>query len=90
MEIVPAGMNDAHDILSLQRRAYTSEAEIYGDYSIPPLLQSITEIKVDLEKYTYLIAGSPVSVVVKSKSPLVALITPPLLISTALSQLPSI
>jgi GNAT superfamily N-acetyltransferase len=56
MEIVPAGVNDAHDILSLQRLAYTIEAEIYGDYSIPPLLQSITEIKVDLEKYSYLIA----------------------------------
>jgi len=46
MEIAKAELHDLPDILSLQKLAYRSEAELVGDYSIPPLTQtpeSITE-----------------------------------------------
>lgn len=35
--IETASVGDAAEILELQRRAYVSEAEIYGDYRIEPL-----------------------------------------------------
>ena len=35
-----AVLADAAEILSLQRLAYRSEAEIYNDYNIEPLTQS--------------------------------------------------
>ena len=34
---------DAAEILELQRIAYQSEAEIYNDYSIQPLTQSLEQ-----------------------------------------------
>jgi ribosomal protein S18 acetylase RimI-like enzyme len=36
---------DAEEILALQRRAYQSEAAIYDDYSLPPLLETLEEIR---------------------------------------------
>lgn len=32
-------------ILDLQKAAYISEAEIYGDYRIPPLTQTLSDIE---------------------------------------------
>jgi ribosomal protein S18 acetylase RimI-like enzyme len=40
---------DAEEILSLQKLAYRSEAQIYADFSIPPLLQTLEQIKRDFE-----------------------------------------
>jgi ribosomal protein S18 acetylase RimI-like enzyme len=45
-----AGIKDAAEILALQRRAYQSEAKIYGDYDIPPLTQTLAEMRADLDK----------------------------------------
>ncbi|MGD1118483.1 MAG: GNAT family N-acetyltransferase [Dehalococcoidales bacterium] len=42
-----AKMQDAAAILKLQKLAYLSEAAIYNDYSIPPLTQTLKEIKDD-------------------------------------------
>ena len=42
--IEPAAPEDAMEILALQRLAYLSEAKIYGDYSIPPLTQTLDEM----------------------------------------------
>ncbi|TYQ17958.1 UNVERIFIED_CONTAM: putative acetyltransferase [Acetivibrio alkalicellulosi] len=39
-----ANKEDFEDILSLQKLAYKSEAEIYGDFSIPPLKQTLDEL----------------------------------------------
>ena len=39
IEIEQASLEDVEMILQLQMRAYLSEAEIYNDYSIPPLTQ---------------------------------------------------
>ena len=44
-----ATVADAEEILSLQKLAYESEAEIYDDFAIPPLLQTLEEIKKDFE-----------------------------------------
>ena len=41
MEITQATAEDAAAILALQRLAYQSEAEVYGDFSIPPLTQTL-------------------------------------------------
>jgi ribosomal protein S18 acetylase RimI-like enzyme len=49
-----ATVTDAEEILSLQKLAYRSEAEIYDDFNIPPLLQTLEEIKKDFENQTFL------------------------------------
>ena len=47
-------LSDAEEILSLQKLAYRSEAEIYDDFSIPPLLQTLEEIRKDFENQVLL------------------------------------
>ncbi len=49
MTVERATVTDAEEILSLQKLAYKSEAEIYNDFNIPPLLQTLEEIKKDFE-----------------------------------------
>ncbi len=44
MEIRDATVDDAVEIIELQKRAFLSEAEMYGDYSIPPLTQSLDDL----------------------------------------------
>ena len=41
---------DAKEILQLQKLAYQSEAKIYNDYTIPPLIQSLEEMVSDLRE----------------------------------------
>ncbi len=45
--IVQASIEDAAAILQLQKLAYQSEAKIYNDFSIPPLTQTLNELKGD-------------------------------------------
>jgi len=47
MIIEKATIADVEEILLLQKMAYRSEAEIYHDFNIPPLLQTLEEIKKD-------------------------------------------
>lgn len=42
--ICPAETEDMKEILALQKTAYITEAEIYNDFNIPPLLQTLEEI----------------------------------------------
>jgi ribosomal protein S18 acetylase RimI-like enzyme len=44
-----AKTEDAEEILDLQKLAYQSQAKIYNDYSLPPLTQTLEEVKVDFE-----------------------------------------
>ena len=44
MNIILASIEDAECILLLQKLAYHSEAEIYNDFSIPPLHQTFREL----------------------------------------------
>jgi ribosomal protein S18 acetylase RimI-like enzyme len=43
-KIQRADMEDAYEILTLQKLAYISEAEILGDYTIQPLTQSLDSL----------------------------------------------
>ncbi len=49
MKIVDADTADCAEILDLQKAAYLQEAEIYGDYSIPPLTQTVEELRADFD-----------------------------------------
>jgi len=52
-----ANVEDAEEILALQRLAYQSEAAIYGDYMIPPLTQTLEEIRADFDEQVFLKAS---------------------------------
>lgn len=54
MIIEKATLDDAEDILSLQKLAYRSEAEIYDDFTIPPLTQTLEEIRRDFDNQIFL------------------------------------
>jgi ribosomal protein S18 acetylase RimI-like enzyme len=54
MTIERATLPDAEEILSLQKLAYRNEAEIYNDFSIPPLLQTLEEVRKDFENQVFL------------------------------------
>ncbi len=54
MEIVKAETSDAREILELQKLAYQSEAKIYNDFSIPPLHQTLEEIRNEFSNTTFL------------------------------------
>ncbi|SDJ90286.1 GNAT family N-acetyltransferase [Streptomyces indicus] len=54
--ISAATEQDAEQILKLQYLCYQSEAELYGDYSIEPLTQSLDSIKAELAAGTVLVA----------------------------------
>lgn len=54
MMIEKAIIDDAEEVLSLQKLAYRSEAEIYDDFTIPPLTQTLEEIKKDFENQIFL------------------------------------
>jgi GNAT superfamily N-acetyltransferase len=55
--IEPAHVGEAAEILALQRLAYRSEAEIYDDYDIPPLTQTLPEMEADFERQKILKAS---------------------------------
>ena len=54
MKLQRAFVGDAESILKLQKRAYCSEAEIYSDYNIPPLMQTLDEIKQEFMHHVFL------------------------------------
>ena len=45
---------DAQEILDLQKLAYQSEAAIYQDYTIPPLIQTLAEMEVEFHDQIFL------------------------------------
>ncbi len=54
MIITRATIDDAEGILTIQKLAFQSQAELYNDYSLPPLIQSIEELKTDFENQVFL------------------------------------
>jgi ech hydrogenase subunit C len=48
-----AEKSDAAEILALQKVAYQSEAEIYGDESLPALQQSLEQLEADFDRLPY-------------------------------------
>lgn len=55
--IEQAGVEDAQEILDLQKLAYQSESTIYGEYGIPPLTQTLNEIRGDFQSQVFLKAA---------------------------------
>jgi len=49
VEIERARTADAGEILTVQRAAYVSEAQLYGDPFLPPLLESLEQIRKGIE-----------------------------------------
>ncbi|MFI6108446.1 GNAT family N-acetyltransferase [Streptomyces sp. NPDC093595] len=54
--IAAADEQDAEHILKLQYLCYQSEAELYGDYSIEPLTQSLDDLKAEIARGHALVA----------------------------------
>jgi ribosomal protein S18 acetylase RimI-like enzyme len=52
--ITYASTEDAVAILELQKLAYQSEAKLYNDFSIPPLIQTMEELEVDFNSKVFL------------------------------------
>jgi len=48
IEIFDAHVEDAAEILTLQRAAYQSEAFLYGDPGIPPLTQTLEALQAEM------------------------------------------
>lgn len=53
MKVIKATIEDAKEILALQKSTFLSEAKINDDYDIEPLTQSLEQIKNDFAVYTY-------------------------------------
>ncbi len=54
MIVEKAVVSDAEELLPLQKLAYRSEAEIYNDFSIPPLIQTLESMKEDFKNQLFL------------------------------------
>lgn len=54
--IVKAAPKDAEAILTLQREAYQSEARLYNDWTIPPLTQTLEELREEFRTSVVLTA----------------------------------
>jgi ribosomal protein S18 acetylase RimI-like enzyme len=61
--IMRADIADAAEILELQKLAYQSEAVLYNDWSIPPLIQTLPEIKKEFDGKVFLKVCAPVRLI---------------------------
>jgi ech hydrogenase subunit C len=61
-----AERNDAREILALQKVAYQSEAELYGDDSLPALQQSLEELEADFDGFPT--PGTPIATLIPQTS----------------------
>jgi ribosomal protein S18 acetylase RimI-like enzyme len=63
IEIFQAALEDSDEILALQKLTYQSEAQIYNDWNIPPLLQTTEEIREEFKTHMFLKAVSGHSII---------------------------
>ncbi len=54
VEIRRASASDAAEILEVQKQAFYGQAVLYDDRTLPPLVQTLDELKRDFSSYTYL------------------------------------
>jgi ribosomal protein S18 acetylase RimI-like enzyme len=54
MVITQATIADATEVLDLQKLAYQSEAAIYQDYTIAPLMQTLAKITAEMQSRLFL------------------------------------
>jgi GNAT superfamily N-acetyltransferase len=52
--IIKASLEDAAQILALQKVAYQSEAALYNDWTIPPLTQTLPQLEVEFDTRVFL------------------------------------
>ena len=52
LQILVANEDDFETILSLQKECYQTEAELHNEYTIPPLIQTIDEMKMEMQQGT--------------------------------------
>jgi len=52
LTLTAARLADAAEILALQKRAYASEAQLYKDWTIPPLMQTLASMREDIRAIT--------------------------------------
>ena len=52
--VLPSTVKDANEVLALQKLAYQMEAEIYNDFTIQPLVQTLDELKDEYRMQTVL------------------------------------
>lgn len=57
LQILVADEGDLDIILNLQKECYQTEAELHNEYNIPPLTQTISEIKTEIEQGTLFLKG---------------------------------
>jgi GNAT superfamily N-acetyltransferase len=93
MSIGKASMEDAEEILALQKLAYRSEAEIHNDYTIPPLHQTLGDIRTQFENHVFLkaqldsqIVGSVRAIIKKDSCFIGRLIVEPTLQNKGIGQ----
>ncbi|WP_214411098.1 GNAT family N-acetyltransferase [Sphaerisporangium fuscum] len=65
-----ANPEDAGEILTVQRAAYVSEAQLYGDPFIAPLVESLEQMRASIEESTVLkaLAGGRIVGAVRARS----------------------
>jgi ribosomal protein S18 acetylase RimI-like enzyme len=66
--ILLATVADAAELLALQKMAYQSEAELYGDPCIPPLAQTVSEMEDDLRTQVVLKASVDGKIVASARA----------------------
>lgn len=47
-QLLNLGVDDAGEVLTLQRAAYVTEAQAHGDLRLPPLTQTLDEVRAEL------------------------------------------
>ncbi|UWF78093.1 MULTISPECIES: GNAT family N-acetyltransferase [Microbacterium] len=50
VELAPIRPEDAGEVLTLQRAAFVSEAQIYGGVDMPPLTQTLEQVEAELRE----------------------------------------
>lgn len=50
IRIEPIEVSHAGELLTLRRAAFVTEAQAYGDPNIPPLTQTLSQLREDLQR----------------------------------------
>jgi ribosomal protein S18 acetylase RimI-like enzyme len=50
VELQPTSPDDAGELLTLQRAAFVTEAQVYGDPNLQPLVQTLRDLERELER----------------------------------------
>jgi ribosomal protein S18 acetylase RimI-like enzyme len=58
LDIRPVADHDAGELLTLRRAAFVAEAQLIGDVNIPPLTQTLDELRADLARDDVLTLGA--------------------------------